>query len=112
MTPTEFSARLITTARRTGLTASDLAVWFDRPRPTVRTWLVGANKPSATGGQIWTGLVQHLLWLEQSDAFPIPFDRTCSRVEWIKQARDYERLRSVRQGPAAAPAPTAADIGF
>jgi len=70
MTPSEFRERLEAVARRTGLTASDLAVWFGRPRPTVRTWLNGRTPrrvPQAhIGGQVWDEMQQRMIWLERA----------------------------------------------
>ena len=37
----EFSKRLGDCIRRTDMTTSDLARWFDRPRATVNTWVNG-----------------------------------------------------------------------
>jgi hypothetical protein len=31
--------------KRTGLTISELARWFDRPYPTVRCWVIDGNEP-------------------------------------------------------------------
>ena len=97
MTPTEFRERLETVARRTGLTASDLAVWFGRPRPTVRTWLNGRTPrrvPQAhIGGQVWDEMQQRLLWLEHAvEVWPHPLNKF-----ELKTAYDSERLRSVRE---------------
>lgn len=102
MTPTEFRDRLEAAARRTGLTATDLAVWLGCPRPTVRTWLLGMRKPTPhIGGHVWDRLAQRLIWLEQSDALPVP-DATvlatigAPRRQFLLAARDREKLRSVR----------------
>ena len=40
---TTFSARLQQVMRKGNLTAADLARWFDRPDPTVRSWLAGSH---------------------------------------------------------------------
>jgi hypothetical protein len=37
----DFSTRLVRAAKVTDMTTSDLARWFDRPRATVNTWLLG-----------------------------------------------------------------------
>jgi len=37
----DFPARLNRAMRQTDMTCSDLARWFDRPRATVNTWLLG-----------------------------------------------------------------------
>jgi hypothetical protein len=37
----DFTKRLTRCAKVTGMTTSDLARWFDRPRATVNTWLKG-----------------------------------------------------------------------
>src|SRR5208282_2115388 len=119
MTPTEFRDRLETVARRTGLTASDLAVWFGRPRPTVRTWLNGRTPrrvPQAhIGGQVWDEMQQRLLWLERAfsrNAYGIgdkihdaAAPSVTYTVAWVNrpskaQLRDmfnHVRLRSVRE---------------
>ena len=111
MSPSDFRDRLEAVARRTGLTASDLAVWLGRPRPTVRTWLMGQRKPSPqVSGELWQGLSQKLIWLERSTAFPIPESDQSKfrRHDYIRAAYDHERLRSVR----AELRPADADIGF
>ena len=95
MTPTEFRDRLETVARRTGLTASDLAVWFGRPRPTVRTWLHGTKPQSQIGGHIWDELAQRLIWLER--AFAAAPDGYQPKRSFLKELFNRERLRSVRQ---------------
>src|SRR5208282_4355925 len=103
MTPTEFRDRLETVARRTGLTASDLAVWFGRPRPTVRTWLNGRTPrrvPQAhIGGQVWDEMQQRMIWLERAFTLPgrrLPSGRRPPRAD-LKEMFDRERLRSVRE---------------
>src|SRR5271157_4115947 len=99
MTPTEFRERLETVARRTGLTASDLAVWFGRPRPTVRTWLNGRTPrrvPQAhIGGQVWDEMQQRLLWLER--AFSVAPEGFRPKRDYLKTMFNHERLRSVRE---------------
>ena len=96
MTPTEFRDRLEAVARRTGLTASDLAVWFGRPRPTVRTWLHGTRPQSQIGGQVWDELAQRLIWLERADRFPIP-PSYCRRASSsvCSNVSDYDQFDSL-----------------
>lgn len=102
MTPAEFRDRLETVARRTGLTASDLAVWFGRPRPTVRTWLHGTRPQSQIGGHVWDELARRLIWLEQAMCWEFVdqdgpmHTRPLTRPE-LREAFDRERLKSIRQ---------------
>jgi hypothetical protein len=45
MATQDFSARLRLCMRRGSLTISDLARWFGRPIPTVRTWVLNGRTP-------------------------------------------------------------------
>lgn len=76
----QFVKRLLAVASRLDLTASDLAIWFARPRPTMRTWLALArgNETNAhaptTEGRIFTECVRRLALLEGSADFPVPYE--------------------------------------
>ena len=72
MTPDEFCTRLRRVALMRDLKVGDLAIWFARPRPTVRTWQVGIARPSEDS--VFEECARRLELLEQSDAFPVPYD--------------------------------------
>ncbi len=46
-----FHRRLLRCMRDGDLTCADLHHWFDRPRPTVRTWVVDARIPRGPSGR-------------------------------------------------------------
>lgn len=71
MTRNEFVKRLALVADRQGLTTSDLALWFERPRPTVATWRLGQNTPVL--GPVFDECVRRLVLLAESKAFPVPY---------------------------------------
>lgn len=71
MTPAEFGHRLKLCAEAKYLTASDLAVWLGRPRPTIRTWLRGTHLP--LNGDVFQEVARRLQLLETDEAFPVPY---------------------------------------
>jgi len=78
MTPDAFCNRLSRIATKRSLTASDLAIWFARPRQTVRTWLDNArdqaNAHRPTTGPVFRECVRRLYLLERSSYFPVPYE--------------------------------------
>ena len=85
MTPAEFKRRLDAATRRGRLTASDLAVWFSFPRSTIATWLWRVSMPRE--GSQFDELQRRLLLLEQSTAFPVPYEvRKNARRGYIEKA--------------------------
>ena len=89
MTPVSFCSSLTALARARGLTASDLAIWFGRPRVTVRTWLDGTKHPKAHPRDdfAFQELCRRLALLEESRAFPVPYETSLrDRPAYIKRA--------------------------
>lgn len=71
MNAPEFCARLLAVAGKHYLTASDLAIWFARPRVTVRTWLKSEHLPDMRR-RAYAEHVRRLEMLERAAEFPIP----------------------------------------
>jgi hypothetical protein len=108
VTPTEFRDRLQAVARATGLTASDFAVWFATPRPTIRSWLFDVAKPEGHDGRVDDELRRRLKWLEDAGVwFPIPFN--VRRRFYLEAVLNEQRLRSARRSPVE-PAPADPDF--
>lgn len=59
---TRLHERLDTCARKGGLSTADLAVWFDLPYPTIRSYREGTQPNAARAPQI----EQRLVWLERA----------------------------------------------
>ena len=86
----DFTVRLCRCAKITGMTASDLARWFDRPRATVNTWLQGRTPwgPQAKRA------VKHLELLEFSIKsrkayYPVPDHLNWTdREKYVRGMRD------------------------
>jgi hypothetical protein len=79
-----FAERLQDCVDRGGLTGADLAVWFGRPYPTVRTWRLGLSEP----WKPWRGEAEQcLVYLERivrmSLWFPMPASYNA------RERRDY-----------------------
>lgn len=76
-------------ARLGRLTPSDLSVWFERPRPTIVSWVYDGREPYTFIAE----LDQRLYKLNQAIAaghFPVPFDvRAFQRPAYIKKVRDH-----------------------
>src|SRR5271166_3267021 len=107
MKPWEFVVRLDATIKR-GLTDSDLAVWFDRPRSTVSSWLWRGHLPRK--GAIFDELVRRLLLLEGSPAFPIPYTtRQRARRAYVIEAFKNADNRGVSSGDPAVVGPVLPD---
>lgn len=90
MSPEQFIEQLRLLRSRLDLTASDLAVWFDRPRATMRTWLELERTPKA--GRVLDECARRLKLLRSSRALPVPYDvLKPDRPGYIKQAfRDVD----------------------
>ena len=70
-----FQARLRDTLAAGNLTVSDLARWFDRPRPTVKTWVDEGCEPSGPPLDIehahaLLGLLEQMI--KRRQGFPVP----------------------------------------
>ena len=85
-----FQQRLKACVRGGNLTVADLARWFDRPYPTVRTWLQDGIAPG--GGPIdkehaesMLGLLETLI--KQKRGFPVPRMAPRQRIEHLAEIR-------------------------
>ena len=70
------------------MTVSDLAVWFDRPRSTVNTWVNGSTPYGPAGRLAFYALGVLQLRIKQKKVLPVP-----ATLSWLKRA-DY--IRGVR----------------
>lgn len=97
-----FSERLEDCVDRGRLTGADLAIWFNRPYPTVRTWRLGLSEPWRPWRQeaeAWLRLLEkaiHLMRLPMPSSF-----NAAERRLYIKRLRDgqadtYTRLPKTR----------------
>ena len=98
-----FSRRIHIAMRAADMTVSDLAVWFDRPRSTVKTWDDGRT-PQGPSGRVAEWRLQLLEWAIKTE-FKMPVPDTLSGTErpgYVRGARnDAERKSSVPQVRAA-----------
>ena len=84
-----FTERLTAAQERADLTISDLAVWFDRPRSTVNTWVAGRT-PSGPSGRLALEALERLEWgLKQKQGLPVPADLSgMDRPGYVEGTRD------------------------
>jgi hypothetical protein len=88
MSPEQFTHELRTQSKRLDLTASDLAVWFARPRSTVRTWL--ANERTPKTGRVLDECARRLKLLRSTRALPVPYAvMKFERLAYVKRAFDH-----------------------
>ena len=87
--PMTFKGRLRKCVRDGGLTISDLARWFDRPRATVNTWLQGRKPLRHLGAlEVERDLALLETAVKSGQWFPIPLDLTwAARERHIRGAR-------------------------
>ena len=90
MSKKTFQQRLRACERGGNLTVADLARWFDRPYPTVRTWVQNGIEPG--GGPIdkehaesMLGLLETLI--KQGRWFPISRMSPRERIEHLAEIR-------------------------
>ena len=87
MSPEQFTEQLRAHMERLGLTASDLAVWFERPRPTLRTWIFSGLTPRR--GRVLDECVRRLKLLRSCRELPVPYEvNMLERPAYIKRAFD------------------------
>lgn len=99
-----FSQRLNWCLQRGELTISDLAIWFDRPRSTVNTWVQGRTPKGPAGrlAETWLKTLQD--WIRNKAGLPVPLELTQSRrVQYIQGLRD-DAKRHIRVSPLRASA--------
>ena len=90
MTKKTFQQRLKACQRGGNLMVADLARWFDRPYPTVRTWVQDGIEPG--GGPIdkehalsMLGLLETLI--RQKNGFPVARMSPAKRIEHLAGVR-------------------------
>lgn len=64
-----------------GLTISDLARWFDRPRATVNTWVLGRTPYGPSKNPADRALMLLEFRIKAKNGFPVPAD-----LSWKKRA--------------------------
>ena len=91
MSPEMFLKSLRDSRKRLDLTPSDLALWFGRPRATIKTWLEQDRTPR--GERVLAECVRRLKLLQLSPAFPVPYEVTAlARTKYVRTA--YERANN------------------
>jgi hypothetical protein len=86
----DFTTRLARCAKVTGMTTSDLARWFDRPRATVNTWLKGRTPwgPQAKRAEKHLALLEYSV-KERKDYYPVPDSLNWTdREKYVRGMRD------------------------
>ena len=92
----EFSARLNALKVRADFTVSDLAVWFERPRPTVHTWTQGRTPTGPAGRRAERDLELLSITLRTDKRLPVPENLSITeRPQYVEKVRDDAR-RSYR----------------
>jgi hypothetical protein len=86
-----FQQRLRACERGGNLTVADLARWFDRPYPTVRSWMTDGIEPG--GGPIDKEHAESMLALletliKQKRGFPVPRMSPHARIAHLEYVRD------------------------
>jgi hypothetical protein len=97
-----FSERLQRAQEASGMTGSDLARWFDRPRATVSTWLNGRTPfgPAAPIALKGLALLEASL-KTRSEYYPLPAHMSwAERQKYVRGMRDdaerHHRVSEVR----------------
>lgn len=85
-----FQQRLQACQRGGNLTVSDLARWFDRPHPTVRSWVLQGFEPSGAPLDVehahqMLGLLEMLI--RRKKGFPVPRLPPRKRIEHLSHIR-------------------------
>ena len=101
LSPAKFAKLLQERSEKLSLTAGDLAIWFERPRATVYSWLFMGHQPVA--GPVLAECERRLRMLDKSRAFPVPYEvRKFARRAYILKAYEDADDRSLpaRNPPA------------
>jgi hypothetical protein len=97
-----FATRLAKVMRVGDLTIADLHHWFNRPRYTVRMWVLLEREPRGPAGR----LAHHALDRLEKEVmarrgFPVPANlSSLERPAYIRQVRDGLRTRVPARGSA------------
>lgn len=83
-----FTTKLRACMTRADMTVSDLAVWFERPRATVNTWVNGRT-PKGPSGRLAIAMLETLVWaVRNSTKLPIP-----EHLSWPERTRHVQEIR-------------------
>jgi hypothetical protein len=86
-----FQARLKHCMAKGNLTVSDLARWFDRPNPTMRSWVVDGIEPNGAPldtALAWATLVKLEKLIAKNLKFPVPRLSPRDRITYLKELRE------------------------
>jgi hypothetical protein len=96
-----FPERLNVCLDRGQLTISNLAVWFGRPRSTVKTWCYGRTPQGPTGRAALDRLTLLEWAIKYGQGFPIPeMTSIPERPDYLRGIRDGLEQRRTRAGGA------------
>ena len=85
----DFAVTLAWCMKRGDMTISDLAVWFERPRATVNTWVNGRTPYGPSGREAGASLERLHAAIRNKRGFPIPATLSWKkRADYIKGVRD------------------------
>lgn len=88
-----FSERLRRCQRAAGMTVADLTRWFDRPRPTVNTWLQGRT-PAGPAGKCAEADLERLEKVVQGGWKIPPRLGLAERANFVREKRDGGKRNS------------------
>src|SRR5215471_3803517 len=84
-----FSQRLQRCASKADLTVADLTLWFDRPRPTVNTWVLGRTPTGPAGRCAEEDLARLEYAIHNGFKVPPRLGRT-ERAAFVRERRDAD----------------------
>jgi hypothetical protein len=85
-----FQARLKKCMRGGNLTVADLARWFERPHPTMRSWVEQGVEPGAgplDAAMAWATLDKLERLIACNNKFPVPRLSPQARIAYLKELR-------------------------
>lgn len=85
-----FQERLQHCMRKGNLTVADLARWFDRPDPTMRSWVEQGVEPGAgpmDAAMAWATLDKLEKLIAKNSKFPVPRLSPQKRIAYLKELR-------------------------
>lgn len=100
MSTQTFTQQIRACKERADMTVSDLALWFERPKPTVRTWVIEGRTPTGAAGRLaWERLELLKTALRNRTTLPVPAHLSGrKRPDYIRELRDAAR-RNNRLSP-------------
>jgi hypothetical protein len=86
-----FKTRLERAKKQGRLTTADLATWFERPYPTVRSWLLKGREPWGPNGEDSLRLMAILeRAIKNKRGFPVPIRLSPSNRRAYVEARRHD----------------------